>query len=280
MTGKALVIAALAAALWACGDEAERARPQPAAESAALTYDGADARNRDGVLAHGERMARMMGCKGCHGDNLLGRNVTAGDPAQGDMWASNVTLALARYTDGELDRLIRHGEPRDGRTFWFMPSETFQYLSDADYAALVAYLRTYKPDGKEMPPIRPGSAFAAAVEAGEIAPAPAMAARFRKETPPDLGPTHALGRYIAMTTCTECHNSRLQGYTDFSPDVVAMVGQYDAPELAQMLRTGEGKVKKDLGLMSITSRNRFARLTDREMTALVGYLKALPPTSQ
>ena len=98
----------------------------------------------------------MLGCKGCHGDDLQGQNVTENEPQFGDMWAPNLTLLLASYSDADLEHVIRQGVPKDKREFWFMPSETFQYVSDADLAALVAYLRTVKPGGKQMPPIRKG----------------------------------------------------------------------------------------------------------------------------
>ena len=35
-----------------------------------------------------------------------------------------------------------------------MPVESFQFLSDADFAALRAYLRTLKPEGKPLPPFK------------------------------------------------------------------------------------------------------------------------------
>ena len=271
MRGLAILLAAVS--LAACDRKAEQEAPEVEAKPAALTYDGAGATDPAAILKHGERMATMLGCTGCHGDNLQGTNVTSDDPHYGDMNAPNITLLLAKYDDPALDKLIRHGMPLDGREFWFMPVETFQYVSDADYAALVAYLRTIKPAGKQMPPIRKGPGFLADVEKGAVANAAGMITRFQKSQPVDLGPQHALGRYIAMTTCTECHNSELQGYDGFSPNL-DIAGSYTSEELTRLLTTGEGKVKKDLGLMSETARHRFARLTPREREAVVGYIKA------
>ncbi len=215
----------------------------------------------------------MLGCKGCHGENLQGQNVTEGEPEFGDMWAPNLTLLLASYSDADLDQVIRHGVPKDKREFWFMPSESFQFLSDADLAALIAWLRTVKPGGKAMPPIRKGPLIDKMVAAGEGGPSPQMIAKFQKSQPVDLGAPHALGRYIAMTTCSECHNSELQGFTDFSPNL-DLAGVYDVPELTRLLTTGEGKVKKDLGLMTQTAKHRFSRFTPRERAAVVAYIKA------
>ena len=263
-----------ATVLSACdGDRSQQTGPTVPATPAAITYDGAEATEPAAQIAHGERLAFMLGCKGCHGDDLKGRNVTANDPSMGEWWAPNVTLHMANYSDRELDRLIRHGEPKDKRTFYFMPAESLQYLSDADTAALIAYLRTLRPTGEQMPPVKKGPLFIQLEQAGEFAPAPEMIRRFQASRPADLGEQHQLGRYIAMTVCSECHNSELQGYTDFSP-TLDTAGAYSNAELERLLTTGEGKVKKDLGLMSSSARHRFAKFTPRERSAIVAYLKA------
>ncbi len=267
---RAFVMLLAAAGLSACGPEAEAPPPVVAA---ALTYDGADATDAKARLAHGERLASILSCKGCHAADLRGRNVTAGEAPVGDMYAPNLTLLLPTYSDAELDRAIRGGIAKDGRHLWFMPSETYSHLSDADFAALVSYLRTHRPGGKPQPPIRKGPAYLADIEKGIYTDGPGMVKRYAAEQPIDLGPDHAFGRYLAKTTCTECHNGKLQGFENFTPNL-DMAGAYSAEELTRLLTTGEGKVKKDLGLMSSTSREAFAKLTPRERTALVAYVKA------
>lgn len=153
----------------------------------------------------------MLGCTACHGKDLQGTNVTDKEPEFGDMNAPNLTLLLAAYSDAQLDKVIRHGVPKDGRIFWFMPSDSYQYLSDADLAALIAHLRTTKPAGKPLPPIRNGPGFDKDVASGEFAKAAYTIKRFAAEPPVDLGEQHALGCYIAKTSCSGCHNSELQG---------------------------------------------------------------------
>lgn len=264
----------VAASLSACDRTPAGDNAVLPATPAAVTYDGADAPNAAARLQHGERLSWILGCKGCHGEDLRGQNVSKNEPEMGEWWAPNITLLMASYSDAELDRLIRHGEPKDGRTFYFMPAESLQYVSDADLASLLAYLRSVPSGGEQMPKVKKGPLFEKLERAGEFAPSPQMIARYRKDEPADLGERHRLGRYIAMTTCTECHNSRLQGFEDFSPGL-EVVGAYDVPELEHLLTTGEGKVRKDLGLMSKTARNRFARLTSKERSAIITYVKAL-----
>jgi hypothetical protein len=44
------------------------------------------------------------------------------------MYSPNVTLVAAQYSDADFDRLLRHGMPKDGREFWFMQVESYQFL--------------------------------------------------------------------------------------------------------------------------------------------------------
>lgn len=251
----------------------EGSKPVAPVVPAAISYDGSAAPDEAVQIAHGERLTQVLGCQACHGDGLQGSNVTKSDPAMGDWWAPNVTLQMANYSDAELDRLIRHGEPKDKRPFYFMPAESLQFISDSDLAAVIAYLRTLKPGGEQMPPVKKGPTYIKLEKAGEFARSTEMIRRFRAEQPVDLGEQHKLGRYIAMTVCSECHNAKLQGFEGFSPNL-DLAGVYEPKELHRLLTTGEGKVKKDLGLMSATSRHRFAKFTSGERDAIVNYLLA------
>lgn len=253
-----------------CGDPQGRSAP---ARGAGFQFEGGGAATAEARIAHGERLSRLLACRSCHGDDLQGANATADDPDFGDMNAPNVTLLLGAYSDAQLDRLIRRGEPRDGRPFWFMASESFQYLSDGDLADLIAYLRTFRPAGRPMPPLRFGPGFRRAQATGEIEPAQRLVARFRREGPVDLGPRYAYGRWLARVVCAECHNASLQGYQGFTPDL-DIAGAYSAAELDRLLTTGRGKTGRDLALMGQTARGRLHLLTRRERAALIGYLRA------
>lgn len=261
-----------AASLAACDRNAENQPPKVEAKPAALTYDGGDYTTVAAEIAHGKRLAVVLDCTGCHGDNLRGQNVTADDPNYGDMNAPNLTLVMAKYDDADFARLMRHGVPKDGREFWFMPVESFQFLSDSDLGAMVAYLRTLKPAGKQLPPIVKGKGFQADLDKG-IGNAQAQIARYRAHPPVDLGAAYARGRYIAETTCTACHNGELQGYDGFTPDL-DIAGSYTPEELTRLLTNGEGKVKKNLGLMSAVAKNHFSHLTPAERADVVAYIKA------
>ena len=256
--------------LAACDRGAEEA-PAVEAVPAALTYEGGDYKTEAQKVAHGKRLATVLDCTGCHGDNLQGSDV--GTPEDGAMWAPNITLVLAKYDDAALDRVIRQGVPHDGREFWFMPVESYQFLSDADVAAIIAYLRTFKPAGKPTPAFEKNKAFQKEIAGGLIGNAQAQLAKFRKEQPADLDPQHALGRYIAQTTCAACHNNKLQGWEGFTP-ALDVAGAYSKAEMVHLLTTGEGKVKKDLGMMSGIAKNSFSKFTPREREAVADYVIA------
>lgn len=265
-----MILLALAG-LSAC-DREDRNEPTEPPKAAALTYEGANYQDDAAKLAHGKRLADLLDCTGCHGSNLQGENVTRDDPDYGDMNAPNLTLRLAKYSDDDFKRFFREGVPKDGREIWFMPVESFQFLSDADLAAIIAYLRTFKPEGKQLPPIRKGKGFYEDIEKG-FGNARQQVARYKAEPPADMGPQHAWGRYLVKTTCTGCHNGKLQGYEGFTPDL-DIAGTYSEAELDRLLTTGEGKTRKDLGMMSEMGREFFVHFTPAERKAVVAYIKA------
>lgn len=270
---KAMLLAAVAA-LAACGPtDRESEEPAVAMNPAAVSFDGADYADEAAKIAHGRRLARVLDCTGCHGDNLQGKNVTEDDPAYGDMNAPNLTLMLADYSDADLTRLLRTGTPKDGRELWFMPAESYQFLSDADMAAIIAFLRTHQPAGTQLPPIRKGEGFLKEIKEGGISHSAAQTVRYRDNPPPDMGAEHERGRQLARMTCSGCHNGELQGYVGFTPDL-DIAGVYSSAELETLLTTGKGKAKPDLGLMSGISRYSFSQLTPAERQAIVGYVLA------
>jgi mono/diheme cytochrome c family protein len=271
----AMILLALAlACLPACGTESQRkSEGQAEVKPAAVIFDGADYKDDAAKIAHGKRLTEVLHCNACHGDNLQGTNVTADDPDFGDMNAPNITLLLAKYSDADLDQLIRHGKPKDGREFWFMPVESYQFLGDADLAAIIAYLRTMKPAGEQLPPIRKGKEFHEQVEKGQFANAQDQIMRFAAEAPEDVGADYARGRSIARIVCSGCHNSKLQGYEEFTPNL-DIAGAFTPEELETLLTTGKGKSKPDLRLMKNIVLSSLSKLTLGERQALIAYVKA------
>ena len=171
--------------------------------------------------------------------------------------------------------MLRHGERVNHRDLWGMPSEIFQHLSDPDLAALTAYLRTLKPTGIPTQPMLPlEKETRDLIAKGEIKPAARFVIENRPKTPSDLGPQHALGRYITMVTCAECHGPKLEGHPGDTPNLI-VAGGYSRAEFEKLITrgvpTGNRKLKE---LMSGVAKTRFAYLTPHERDALYAYLKA------
>jgi mono/diheme cytochrome c family protein len=97
--------------------------------------------------------------------------------------------------------------------------------------------------------------------------------------PPDAGAAHALGRYVVRGTCSECHGVGLEGDPNQDQDrpapPLAVVAAYDRAQFRHLLRTGEPIGGRELRLMSGAARWRYSRLTEAELDAVYGYLKAV-----
>jgi len=241
---------------------------QPPAKAPEITFDGAQVTNAAARIAHGERLSWTLGCRGCHREKMEGGQFY-------ERYASNLTRELPKYSDAEIEKLLRTGVPRDGRVLYGMPSEIFQHLSDADMKALIAELRTLKPGGKPTQPPKPWTKEAKELMAkGEIKPATVFVSERKHIYPADLGPGRKLGRYITSVTCAECHGAELKGQDKFTPDLVA-AGAYSRAEFETLMTKGiaaNGRKLKD-PLMGEVARERFSHFTAHERDELYAYLK-------
>lgn len=269
------------ASLMACNRQAADATASPEGAEvtpAALSYDGADYGTDEAAkLAHGERLSHVLGCRGCHTGDLTGQPFPPeeeGFPASG-IYASNLTQVLPTMDDAALRKLLVEGVHPTREKMWMMPSSIFQHLSDADLDALIAHLRTVEPKGEPTPLPEPSAAFLAEVKAGRQKPIAEEVVDFRNNTPADLGEPFALGRHIAMSTCAECHGSKLEGLPDFTPSLIDVAPMYDDAAFTALLTEGKGLEGRTLGLMALVGKGHFSYLTDRERKAVIEYVHAL-----
>ncbi len=254
----------LAFALAACGSEP--AAPAPDMPPP-IAFDGSLVTAASAQVAQGERLTRVLGCRGCHGKELLGKDFY-GVPS------ANLTRDIHKMSDAQFHRALRAGERTDEREMWAMPSEIFQHLGDPDMTALIAYLRTLKPAGAPTPPLPPFPAdVRKEIAAGTIKPASQWAKETKGKTPIDLGESHALGRYISMVTCAECHGSQLEGSGKDTPDLI-VAGAYTRAEFETLMTKGVPNGPRKLDLMAMVAQNRFSRMTVAERDAVYAYLKA------
>lgn len=124
---------------------------------------------------HGEYLANIMDCAGCHSgrtpegaiapdQHLTGGTIGFELPGLGVFWPPNLTPSpqgLGDWSDEEVAAAIRHGERPDGRMLApIMPWESYSALTDDDVADLVAYLRTLPPSENDLPDPMPAGAEA------------------------------------------------------------------------------------------------------------------------
>lgn len=221
--------------------------------------------------------------------------------------ASNLTpdpeTGLGKWTDGEILRALREGVDREGNAlFPIMPYGHFRELSDDDAAAIVAYLRTLKPQRYEKPkktldvPLNFVEKFAPAPLASPVAA-------------PDRNDSVAYGKYLTtIANCRHCHTPKddkeqsipgqdfAGGWEMHAPDFRVVT-----PNITPHPSTWMGKATKEefigrfraFGSYTATTappaepgRNTlmpwisYARMTDEDLGAIYDYLKTVKPNGQ
>jgi cytochrome c553 len=160
-----------------------------------------------------------------------------------------------------------------------MPSEDYTYMSEADVAAIVSYVRSRGAVGAETPPPRFGARDRLAILKGELEP---TAMRVQEGGASlDLGPRYDGGRYIARTMCAGCHGLDLSGTPDARVPNLNAVNRYALRDFFALLRQGHAPDDRPTPVMKALARPRFSEFKDYEVMALYDYLAAraaaLPP---
>jgi mono/diheme cytochrome c family protein len=228
-----------------------------------------------GDPVEGARVARRVGCDGCHGEGGRGEKLW-GEPGRFQVHSPNLTVKRNLYDDAGLGALLREGRTHDGHRPLGMPVFMFQDLSEREVRDIVAWVRSLpevdNPDaqaswyGEEIQQqLRDGT-----YPYDDDRPRPGIVA-------PAVPPTDALalGRHIAYTSCTECHGEQLEGWggDDPTPSLVAVAKAYTPETFSRLMRTGIAANGKDTAtMMSGVARWRFSTLTDEEIAALKLYL--------
>jgi len=225
-----------------------------------------------GDPVEGRRVATRVGCFGCHGEKLQGKELW-GEKGRFQVRSANLTEKRALYDDAALERLLRTGKTHDGHRALGMPIQMYQHLSDSEVRDIVALLRSLPAVAN--PGLKPswftpeerikvegyGDDRGDPVAAG----APAV--------PPADG--LALGKHIAMTSCPECHGADLNGFGGDEPPGLIVAKGYTLEQFRVLVRTGitaQG-VESKSGLMTSVARGRLApTLSDADIDALKAYL--------
>lgn len=221
------------------------------------------------TIASGAHLATVTACTSCHGADLTGHMIGVGGSL---LYAPNLTLVSKRLSDAELDRAIRHGLAPDGRSELAMPSQAYANFSDAEVAAIIAYLRSLPPTGHLAIQPPPGALLRANLALGVFRPATDKLAAARP--PLDTGPAYAGGRHLAQVACGQCHGTDLSGGKGLPGPDLTVRGYYSPDQFKSLLRTGQSPDERDMELMGNVARTSFSHFSDAEIAALYAYLDA------
>ncbi|MBW0144671.1 c-type cytochrome [Sphingomicrobium clamense] len=250
----------------------------------AVSFDGANYSDETGKIAHGERVADLLGCASCHAPDYSGVNFGEMIPLVEGLWATNISRTLPDFSEEQLEALLREGIHPE-REIYLMPSRTSQFLSDADMGALIAYLRTIEPTGEATPP--PPEGFEDAVakrlpdeywrvqEYGRAfyPNAEEEAQFYAKYRAPAVAGEHERGRYIAAATCTSCHGPGLDGYGEEFGAIDGVL-DYNDKELRKLLVDSVNRDGETVAAWWGTG-HEGSKLTQAELNDVEAYVRAL-----
>ncbi len=243
--------------------------------------------NDAGAVARGKYLFQSRGCSECHGNDGAGKLVID-EPNGMRVRSPNISpgpgSVVAKYTEVDWVRTIRHGVKPDKRPIFIMPSEDYNRFTDADVAAIVAYARSLPPAKGEAGRIELPLIVKALYAANMIPDAPQ---RIDHTLPPAKavaeGPTVEHGAYVA-NMCKGCHGDRFNGgkIPGSPPDwpaaadltARATYATYDSVDkFRAMLRSGKRPSGEAIKVMPFPS---LGALNDTDVEALYAFLKTLP----
>jgi cytochrome c553 len=242
------------------------------------------------AIARGEHLVNAISlCADCHGQNLSGQ-LFIEDPAIGTVYAPNLTGgeggAAATFSDEDWERAIRHGIGSDGRVLAVMPSNGYAHFSDADLAALLAYIQSLPPTDNVLPSRQiklPGTILFGAV-AYETLPVNNIDHAAVGDEAPQAGANAAYGEYLTFVAgCRDCHGPDLGGVDPAAapsgpppgPNLHASgdLGSWSQEDFIAALRTGQTPNGRQLSTEMPWESYRL--MTDEELGAIWFYLHGL-----
>ncbi len=256
-----------------------------------------------GDAKRGEYLAKAGGCVGCHTEEKKDAVPFAGGRALtspfGAFYGPNITphpqAGIGRWTEADFFRAMREGDRPDGKNYFpAFPYPSFTKIVDRDLRDLWAFLRTLPPSARanQEHDLRFPFGWRFLVAFWKwffFTPGPFT-------NLPGLSDTANRGAYLvqALGHCSECHTPRnflggpktsrflAGGKGPDGKDVANLtptgLKKQSDRELADFLTTGltaEGDVPAEA--MGEVIRNTTSQLTPADLSALIAYLRTLPP---
>ncbi len=242
------------------------------------------------ALEQGRYLYATRGCADCHGASGAGKVVIN----SGDMLvvSPNITRgansAIANYRNADWVRTMRHGVKPDGTPVMIMPSEDYSRLTDADVAAIIAYVDQLPAvSGRSRTVQLPWMVkvlygLGAVRDAAEI-----IDHSLPPGAPVKAEVSLAHGAYVA-NSCIGCHGAKLSGGripgsppewpapANLTPGADnAMVRYPTVDKFMHMLRTGQRP--DGTPISKVMPFGSLRQMNETDMRALYAYLKTLPP---
>jgi mono/diheme cytochrome c family protein len=227
-------------------------------------------------------------CVDCHGQDLGGATMID-DAAFARMAAPNLTTGrggvLATYDDAALEAAIRHGVGSDGRRLMIMPSNEYQFLSDEDLGAIVAYIRSLPAVDRSFSPpaLGPIARMLSFTGALPLFPHDAVTHGAVVVASVPVDTTVAYGEYIGSIGCSGCHGMGYGGGKipgtppDWPPPANITrtgIGHYTFADFQKALTDGvrpDGSAINPFMPIAATK-----DMTVVEMQAVWNYLRSIP----
>jgi len=282
----ALAIVVAAGIYWQGGREAGR--------TVTVAFQPIPIPTDSASLARGQHLAASITkCVHCHGENLGGTQMINGMPFM-NLWAPNITSGAGglggQLSDADWERAIRYGVGPTGRRLVIMPADAYVYLSDADLADVIAYLKSVPPvaGARPAPQFGPIARMLLATGTFPLYTYDQIDVSRRTIPPaPAYGDTLALGRYLThVGGCISCHGPNLAGgpIPGMPPGTKPAanltptgIGQFTEADFVRVLRegTGPGGVPID----TLMPWKLSGTMTDPEIHAVWTYIRSVPPAA-
>ncbi|MDB4907079.1 MAG: cytochrome c class [Gemmatimonadetes bacterium] len=289
----ALLAVCLTAAYGFAGARARRSIAVPAEHAVvqAGVPDVATTPSGAALVERGRHLAVSIAkCVDCHGSNL-GGSTFIDDPMLGNITAANLTTGtngvIGGYDDAAIERAVRHGVRTDGTPIPIMPASDFAAMSDADLAAIIAYVRSVPAVNSSLPPTNIKLLGRVLYTVGQL---PLYEAERMDHSAPHgapivPAPTREYGRYVTrIGGCVSCHGPGLSGgkIPGVPPDWPPAAnltrggspGKWTEAQFIATLRSG--KRPDGSPLNPVMPWKLAGQMTDDEMHAVWLYLQSVP----
>ncbi len=254
------------------------------------TYTGFEPENLDlsadsSVLALGERLTYIKGCRDCHGKKLEGRDFI-NTPDLGLVMTTNLTGrgAKADWKPSDWVLALKHGVDQDHKPLFIMPAHETALLSKKDMTALVSYLNQLPLSGEIVAREVEVTFLTKALSVFDKLPAfntQRIDHQASLKTNVTESVTPSYGAYLAVS-CIGCHRPDFKGGGPIAPgfpDVPGItsagnVGKWTFEQFKSTLRYGktpEGRILDPANMPWPMA----AAMTDLELEALYVYFRSI-----